>query len=158
MAKKGFENDKVLVALVALLLVGVVGFNLDKFTGNFTLTENKDIPIVTSFPKEIKAGEKINVNVQVRGACVHPEIEFHFGGVKYDGTTGNTGGRKGTVTEKGKFKFCKGDYELNKDNSFDVDYRTRPDWDGDYYAKVYYWKDRKTKDYVNSYFKVKPRK
>jgi len=152
-----FSNDKVLIALITIFLVAIIGSNLSDFTGNLTFTNNGKIPIVTSFPSEIKAGEKISINIQVRGACVHPEIEFFFGGVRYNGDIESTGGRKAEVTKKGRFKFCKDDSDLDADNSFTVEYRTRPNWDGDYYARVYYWKDRNTKDFLHSYFKVKPK-
>ena len=95
--------------------------------------------------------------MQVRNACVDPTIEFFFGGVKYDGTVTSSGGRKAEITKKGRFKFCKNDDDLDADNSFTVTYTTRPDWDGDYYARIYFWKDRDTKDYVNVYFTVKPK-
>ncbi|MAG52725.1 MAG: hypothetical protein CMH62_02065 [Nanoarchaeota archaeon] len=158
MADLNFSNDKVLIALVTIFLVGLIGTNLPQFTGNFTLTNNNDLPIVSTSPERIKAGEKLNINVQVRGACVDPEIELYFGGVRFDGTEDTNGGRKATITKKGRYKFCKNDYELDDTNSFTVSYRTRPDWDGDYFARVYYWEDRTTKDYLHSYFTITPNK
>jgi hypothetical protein len=152
-----FSNDKVLVALVTMFLVGAIGSTFSDFTGNFALRTNNDMPIVTTSPNPVGAGSKINVNVKVRGACVDPTVEFYFGGKKYDGTKESSGGRKADVTKKGKYKFCKGDYELDNKDSFTVSYRTRPDWDGDYYAKVYYWKDKDTKDDLRSYFRVRPK-
>ena len=152
-----FSNDKVIIALVTIFLIGLIGTSLSEFTGNLTLTNNGDIPIVTPLPNEVKAGGKINIKVQVRGACVHPEIEFFFGGVRYNGDKMSSGGRKAEITKKGHYRFCKGDTALDEDNSFTVSYRTRPDWDGDYYARVYYWKDRDTKDFLHSYFKVRPK-
>lgn len=156
MPVKNLGEDKVLIALVTIFLIGLIGTSLDQFTGNFTLQTNDNIPIVTIFPQQVIAGEKVNVKVQVRGACVDPTVEFFFGGVKYDGTREGSGGRKAEVTKKGRFKFCNGDYELDKDNTFTVSYQTRPDWSGDYFARVYYWKDKNTKDYLHSYFVVKP--
>ncbi|MAF51275.1 MAG: hypothetical protein CMH64_04260 [Nanoarchaeota archaeon] len=150
-------NDKVVIGLITIFLIAFIGSNLDQLTGNLTLTNNGQIPIVKISPNEIKAGEKANVNIQVRGACVHPKVELYFGGVRYDGEVQSSGGRKAEITKKGRFKFCKGDYELDSDNSFTISYRTRPDWDGDYYARVYYWKDRDTKDFLHSYFKVRPK-
>ncbi|MBU2639594.1 MAG: hypothetical protein KKG75_02685 [Nanoarchaeota archaeon] len=158
MNEQKLSEDKVLVALVVIFLVAIIGFNLDKFTGNLTLQENKDIPIVTVYPSEVKAGEKIYVNVQIRGACVDPTIEFFFSGIKYDGTISRPSFSLGDITKAGRYKFCKGDYGLDIDNSFTVSYQTRPDWDGDYYARVYYWKDRTTKDYLHSYFRMRPNK
>ncbi len=140
-----FSKDKVLVALVAMFLIGVIGSTFSDLTGNLTLRTNNDVPIVTTSSSVIGAGSKINVNVQVRGACVHPTVEFYFDGKKYDGTPESTGGRKAEVTKKGRYKFCKGDYGLDDKNSFIVSYRTRPDWDGDYYASVYYWEDKNKK-------------
>lgn len=158
MALKNLSEDKVLIALLAIFLIGLFGVNMEEFTGRFTLQTNDDIPIVTVLPQEVKAGEKINVNIKVRGACVDPTVEFYFSGVKYDGERGSSGGRKAEVTHKGRFKFCSEDYELDEDNSFTVSYQTRPNWDGDYFARVFYWKDRNTKDYLHSYFTIKPKK
>lgn len=157
MSSKNPSQDKVLIALLIIFLIGFIGTSLSELTGKFTLQSNEKVPVVTVSPQQIKAGEKINVNVQIRDACVDPTVEFFFGGTNYDGTKVSSGGRKAEVTEKGRFKFCKGDYELDKDNSFTVSYKTRPEWDGDYFARVYYWKDRRTKDYVHAYFVVKPK-
>ena len=156
MPQKTISQDKVLIALLTIFLIGIVGTSLSELTGKITLQNNEKVPIVTVSPQKMKAGETVNVNVKVRGACVDPTIEFFFGGTTYDGTKVNSGGRKAEVTEKGRFKFCKGDYELDKDNSFTVSYKTRPEWDGDHFARVYYWKDRRTKDYIHTYFVVKP--
>ena len=157
MVEEHLSKDKALVALTEIFLVAIIGFNLNKFTGNLTLVENKDIPIVTIYPQEIKAGEKIYVNIQVRGACMHPTVEFFFSGIKYDGTVARPSFSLGDTTKQGRYKFCKGDYGLDIDNSFTVAYQSQPDWDGDYYARVYYWKDRTTKDYLHSYFRVRPK-
>jgi len=156
MALKNLGEDKVFIALITIFLIGAVGTSFEQLTGGFTLQTNDDIPIVTVFPQEVKAGEKVNVNVKVRGACVDPTVEFYFGGVTYDGERTTSGGRKAEVTQKGRFKFCKDDYELDSVNSFSLSYQTRPEWDGDYFVRVYYWKDKNTKDYLHSYFTVKP--
>jgi hypothetical protein len=152
------KEDKVLIGLLMIFLVGAIGVNLENFTGNFLLKENGDVPLVTVTPQVLKAGEYVDVNVRVRGACVHPQIEFFFDGVKYDGTRTRPSFSLGDVTKSGRYKFCKNDYGLNKDQSFTVSYKTSPEWDGDYYARVYYWKDKDTKDYLHSYFKVRPNK
>ena len=133
-----------------------MGTSMEQFTGSFTVRVNGDMPIVTVSPRTITAGEKIDINVGVRGACVDPTVELYFDGVKSDGERIGSGGRKAEVTQKGRYKFCDGDYELDDTNSFTVSYQTRPDWDGEYYSRVYYWMDKDTKDYVHSYFTVKP--
>ncbi len=157
MALKNLGEDKVFIALLTIFLIGAIGTSFEQLTGGFTLQSNEDIPIVTVFPNEVKAGEKVNVNVKVRGACVVPKVEFYFGGVTYNGERTSSGGRKAEVTQKGRFKFCKDDYELDSTNAFSLSYQTRPDWDGDYFVRVYYWTNKNTKDYLHSYFTVKPR-
>lgn len=153
---KNFKEDKVIIALVVIFLVGTIGFNLENYTGNLLkLQEDKNVPIVSISPSVVTAGEYIEIKVKVRDACVHRTIDFFFDGTEYDGTKKNKGGRKATAIKPGRYKFCKRDYGL-VDSSFTLRYKTSPSWDGDYYARVYYWKDRTTKDYVHSYFKVKP--
>lgn len=157
MALKNLGEDKVFIALITIFLIGVIGTSIEQFTGNFAIRVNNDMPIVAVSPRTVTAGEKINVNVIIRGACVNPTVEFYFDGIKSNGERVNSGVRKAEVTQKGRYKFCNGDYELDEKNSFTVSYQTRPDWDGDYFARVYYWKDRNTKDYLHSYFTVKPK-
>ena len=155
MAIKNKKEDKVLIALIVIFLVSIIGFNLNKLTGGIVIQENKDVPIVTVSPSTIKAGEYVTVNVKVRNACVHPTVELFFSGTKFDGTKTHESFRLGDVTKQGRYKFCKGDYGL-KDNSFKVTYKTSAGWGGDYYARVYYWTEDNTKDYVHSYFRVRP--
>jgi len=141
--------------VAAIVLVAVIGFNFDKITGDVT----RDlIPSVTAFPAEVTAGEKINIKVRPNNGCVDPELGIYFSGVKSDGTHEGSSGRRAVVTQKGGFSICKNSKGiLDPDNTFTVNYQTRPEWDGEYYAKVFYWKDRTTKDSVNVYFDVKPK-
>ena len=157
MSEKILSEEKVLVSLIVIFLVAIIGFNLDRFTGNLMLMENKDIPIVTVYPQDIRAGEKIYVNIQVRGACVDSTVDFFFSGVKYDGSSERSSLRLGDAAKPGRYRYCLGDSGLDIDNSFTVSYQTRPDWDGEYYARVYYWPNSKTRDYLHSYFGVRPK-
>ncbi len=157
------EDKNILIAIVLIVLIALIGFNFEKVTGE---TIRHQIPIAsaykTNFPEqnEVKAGEKITVQVQVGDFCVDPEIGFYFGGITYAGEKTTSGGRKGTVTQKGHFKLCKGDVTLDSRNRFEIEYQTKPEWDGDHYARIYYYNepdgDRTHKDYINVYFKVKP--
>lgn len=152
------EKNKVIIAFVVLVLLALIGFNFDEITGKVT-TKNL-IPSVTAFPSEVKAGEMINIKIKPRDACVDPEVGFYFSGKKSDGSIVSSGGRKAVQQPEnvGAFKVCKGDAGiLDPDGSFTVSQRTRPEWDGEYYAKIYYWKDRKTKDSINAYFTVNPK-
>ena len=74
MSAKNLGEDKVLIALITIFLIGFIGTSLNQFTGNFTLQTNEDIPIVTVSPQQAVAGEKVDVKVQVRGACVDPTV------------------------------------------------------------------------------------
>jgi hypothetical protein len=151
------KDDKVLVGLITVFVVGLLGSNLLGITGNFSLTNNSQVPIVSSSQGVIKAGEKIDINIQVRGACVDPKVKFYFTGTKYDGRDFSNKVFEEQVVHNGRYKYCQGDYGLDKNNGLTVSYRTRPDWDGEYHARVYYWVDRTTKDYVDTYFKVQPK-
>ncbi len=149
------EKNKILIGVVAIVLIALIGFNFGSITGNVTggLT-----PEVTVFPSTVKAGEKINIKVKPNKGCVDPEIGFYFSGKLTDGRITSSGGRKGTVTHKGGYKVCKGDgLILDKDGTFTVSYKTEPIWDGEHFAKVFYWKDRNTKDSKNIYFNVLPK-
>ncbi len=154
------EKKGILVVMILIALIALIGFNFEKITGSFV--KNK-FPIVgvykTNFPEqnELKAGDPITIQVKVGEYCVNPKISFYFAGKTYAGEIKPAGVRQATVTQKGHFKLCKGDAALDDKNTFTLDYKTKPDWDGDYYARVYYWKDRTTEDYVNAYFRVKPK-
>ncbi len=150
------EKNKILIAAIAIVLIALIGFNFNNITGK---AAGSLMPDVTVFPGTVKAGEKINIKVKPNKGCVDPEIGFYFSGKLSDGSITSSGGRKGVVTHKGGYKVCKGDgLILDKDGTFTVSYRTEPIWDGEYYAKVFYWKDRNTKDSINAYFNVLPKK
>ena len=158
-------NRQILITIVLIALIALIGFNFEKITGGVI---KHSYPIVTAYrvdsngkelPEQnvLTAGETVKVKVKVGDYCVAPEISFYFGGVTYAGEKKSAGPRIVTVTQKGSSRICKGDsYLINKD-TFTVEYSTRPNWNGDYYARVYFWKDRSTKDYLNVYFKVKPK-
>ena len=150
------EKNNIVILIVAIVLVAVIGFNIDDITGEAV----KNLaPDVTVYPVTVKAGEKINIKVKPNKGCVDPEVGFYFSGKLNDGSITSSGGRKGTVTQKGGYKICKGEgLILDKDGTFTVSYRTEPIWDGEYFAKIYYWKDRSTKDSMNAYFNVLPKK
>ncbi len=150
------EKNNIVILIVAIVLVAVIGFNIDDITGEAV----KNLaPDVTVYPGTVKAGEKINIKVKPNKGCVDPEVGFYFSGKLNDGSITSSGGRKGTVTQKGGYKICKGEgLILDKDGTFTVSYRTEPIWDGEYFAKIYYWKDRSTKDSMNAYFNVLPKK
>ena len=153
--KDNMERNKVLIGAIAVVLIAIIGFNFNNIVGNATKSLAPD---VTVFPSTVKAGEKINIKVKPNRGCVDPEVGFYFSGKLNDGSITSSGGRKGTVAHKGGYKVCKGDgLILNKDGTFTVSYRTEPIWDGEHFAKVYYWKDRSTKDSVNGYFNVLPK-
>lgn len=149
------EGNKILIWFVAIVLIALIGFNFDSITGKAT----KNLPPdVTVFPETVKAGEKINIKVRPRNGCVDPEIGFYFSGKYSDGSIGSSGGRKGVVRHKGGYKVCKNDMLiLDDDGTFTVSYRTEPGWDGEYFGKIFYWKDRKTKESMNAYFNVLPK-
>ena len=146
------ERNKIILVSVGIVLLALIGFNFNNLTGRAT---GNLFPDVTVFPGKVNAGEIVEVKVKPRIGCVDPEISFYYTGKDSSGIVSSSGGRKGTVTQKGGFKICNNDKGiLNPDGSFTVRYRTEPGWDGEYYAKVYYWKDRNTKDYINAYFNV----
>lgn len=150
------ERNKIIIGAVAIVLIALIGFNFNNITGNVV---GSLVPDVTVYPSTVKAGEKINIKVKPNKGCVDPEIGFYFSGKLSDGSMTSSGGRKGTVTHKGGYKVCKGNgLILDKDGTFTVSYRTEPGWDGEHFAKIYYWKDRNTKDYVNARFNVLPPK
>lgn len=157
--QKSKVKKQILITIALIALIALIGFNFEKITGSVV----HQYPIVkvykTSYPQqnEVKAGEKVTVQVQVGDYCVDPEISFYFGGVTYSRKKTSAGPRIATVTKKGSSRICKGDTVLDSKNIFTIQYQTRPDWDGDYYARVYFWKDRDTKDYLNVYFTVKPK-
>ena len=152
-------NRKILISIVLIALIAFLGFNFEKITGGVI---KHSYPIVkvyqTNYPQqnEVKAGGQITVEVKVGDYCVAPEISLYFGGVTYAGEKKSSGPRIATVTKKGSSRICKGETVLDSKDTFTVQYSTRPNWNGDYYARVYFWKDRSTKDYLNVYFKVKP--
>ncbi len=149
------ERNQIIIGVVAAVLIALVGFNFSGVTGQVTGNLSPDI---TVYPNTVKAGEKINIKVKPKRGCVDPEIGFYFSGKLSDGSMTSSGGRKGTVTHKGGYKVCKGDgLILDKDGSFTVSYRTEPVWDGEHFAKIFYWKDRSTKDSMNAYFNVIPK-
>ncbi len=151
------EKNKILIVFVVLVLLALIGFNFDIITGRVT---GNLIPEVTAFPGEVKPGEMINIKIRPREGCVDPEVGFYFSGKNLDGSITSSGGRKAVQKAErvGAFKVCKRDKRiLDSDGSFTVTQRTRPEWAGEYFAKIYYWKDRKTKDSVNVYFTVKPK-
>ncbi|MBS3151276.1 hypothetical protein J4443_02765 [Candidatus Woesearchaeota archaeon] len=149
------ERNKILIGAIAIVLIALIGFNFNSITGNVVGNLKPD---VTVFPGTVKAGEKINIKVKPNKGCVDPEIGFYFSGKLSDGTIRSSGGRKGVVTHKGGYKVCKGNgLILDKDGTFTVGYRTEPNWDGEHFAKIFYWKDRNTKDSVNAYFNVLPK-
>jgi hypothetical protein len=153
------EKNKALMAFVVLVLLALIGFNFDAITGKVTTGKNL-VPSVTAVPIEIKAGDMIDIKIKPRDGCVDPEVGFYFSGKNIDGTITSSGGRKAVQQPEnvGAFKVCKRDKSiLDSDGSFTVSQRTRPEWSGEYFAKIYYWKDRKTKDSVNVYFTVKPK-
>lgn len=149
------EKNHFLIIGVAIILIALIGFNFDNITGE--VTKNL-MPDVTAYPQTLKAGEMINIKVRPRNGCVDPEIGFYFSGRLSDNSITSSGGRKSVVIQKGGYKICKGDgLILDKDGTFTVSYRTEPIWDGEYFAKVFYWKDRNTKSSVNIYFNVLPK-
>lgn len=163
MNKLDKQNIKVkkqlLIIIVLILLIAIIGFNFEKITGGVIKHQYPIVKVYKSgYPQqnEVKAGDKVTVQVQVGDYCVSPELSFYFSGVTYAGEKKSAGPRLATATKKGSSRICKGDTLLDSKNTFTVDYRTSPVWDGDYYARVYFWKDRTTKDYLNVYFKVKP--
>lgn len=152
-------NRQILITIVLIALIAFLGFNFEKITGGVIKHQYPIVKVYkTNYPQqnEVKAGDKITVEVKVGDYCVVPEISLYFGGVTYTGEKKSAGPRIATVTKKGSSRICKGETVLDSKNTFKVDYQTRPEWDGDYYARVYFWKDRSTKDYLNVYFKVKP--
>jgi len=149
------EKNHILIIVVGIVLVALIGFNFDNITGEAT---KNLMPDVTAYPQTIKAGEMINIKVRPRNGCVDPEIGFYFSGKLSDDSIVSSGGRKGVVTQKGGYKICKGDgLILDKDGTFTVSYRSEPGWDGEYFGKVFYWKDRNKKDSINIYFNVLPK-
>ena len=150
------EKNNIVILIVAVVLVAVIAFNIDNITGEAV---KRLAPDVTVYPSTVKAGEKINIKVKPNKGCVDPEIGFYFSGKLSDNSITSSGGRKGTVTQKGGYKICKGDgLILEKDGTFSVGYKTELGWDGEHFAKIYYWKDRNTKDSMNAYFNVLPKK
>ena len=149
------KRDQIIIGVVAIVLIALIGFNFNNITGKAT---GSLMPDVTVYPGTVKAGEKINIKVKPKIGCVDPEIGFYFSGKLSDGSMTSSGGRKGTVTHKGGYKVCKGDgLILDKDGTFTVSYRTEPIWDGEHFAKIFYWKDRSTKNSMNAYFNVVPK-
>lgn len=150
------ERDKIFMGVAAIVLLAIIGFNFDGITGNASLNL---VPDITIYPKDITAGEIISIKVKPNSACVDPEISLYFSGVNSDSSVTSSGGRKATVTQKGGFSICKNSKQiLDPDGTFTVTYQTRPDWDGQYYAKIFYWKDKKTQDSINGYFNVESSK
>ena len=144
------------MGVVAIVLLAVIGFNFEDITGNAV----KDLaPSVTIYPTDVNAGEKVNIKVRPNNGCVDPEIGLYFSGVKSDSTVDiGSNLRKTTITQKGGFSICKNSKGiLDPDGTFTLSYKTEPNWDGDYYAKIFYWKDRKTKESINVYFSVNPK-
>ncbi|MEK6952606.1 MAG: hypothetical protein AABX29_06335 [Nanoarchaeota archaeon] len=149
------EKNKVFIGIAAIVLIALIGFNFSGITGNVV---GGSAPDVTAFPGTVKAGEKINIKVKPNNGCVDPEVGFYFSGRLSDGSITSSGGRKGVVTQKGGYKVCKRDnLILDKDGTFTVGYRTEPGWDGEHFAKIFYWKNRDTKDSINIYFNVLPK-
>lgn len=149
------EKSKIIIIAAIVVLAAVIGLNFDKITGG--ATRGILMPTVTIYPMIVNAGEDVNIKVKPNKGCVDPEIGLYFSGRDSQGNVGSSGGRKASITQKGGFKICKGDgLILDKDGTFTVQYTTRPEWDGEYFAKVEYWKDRTTKDSINAYFKVNP--
>lgn len=149
------EKNKLIIGVIAVILIAVIGFNFGNLTGKVTKNLSPD---ATVYPNVVKAGEKINVKVKPNNGCVDPEIGFYFSGKLSDGSITSSGGRKGVVSHKGGYKVCKNDgLILDRDGTFTVSYKTEPGWDGEHFAKVYYWKNRNTKDSVNAYFNVLPK-
>jgi len=144
------------MGVTAIVLLAVIGFNFDDITGN--VTKNL-VPSVTIYPTSVNAGEKVNIKIRPNNGCVDPEIGLYFSGVKSDSTV-DTGSnlRQAVITQKGGFSICKNSKGiLDPDGTFTLSYKTEPNWDGDYYAKIFYWKDRKTKESINVYFSVNPK-
>lgn len=153
------KNKKILIIAILILAISLLSLNFEKITG---FASKQPLPEVTvykeNYPKqnELNAGEKITIAVKVKDACVIPEIELRAGSKTYSGTSRPASVRQATVTQKGHVKICKNDVVLDKEKKFYLTYKTKPDWDGDYFARVYYWKERNTKEYIDAYFKVKP--
>ena len=144
------------MGVVAIVLLAVIGFNFEDITGNAV----KDLaPSVTIYPTDVNAGEKVNIKIRPNNVCVDPEIGLYFSGVKSDSTV-DTGSnlRQAVITQKGGFSICKNSKGiLDPDGTFTLSYKTELNWDGDYFAKIFYWKDRKTKESINVYFSVNPK-
>jgi hypothetical protein len=152
------EKEKFMVVIAAIVFTAVIGLNFDAITGK--VTTGNLMPDVTTIPGTVKAGEMINIKIKPNEGCVVPEVGFYFSGKKSDGTIGSSGGRKAVQQPEsvGAYRVCKRDFGvLDDDGSFTVSQRTRPEWDGVHFAKIEYWKDRKTKDSINAYFNVEPK-
>jgi hypothetical protein len=151
------ERNKMFIGIAALVFIAIIGFNFDAITGK---TIGELAPSVTVHPETVKAGGMVDIKIRPRNGCVDPEVGFYFSGRLSDGSIMSSGGRKAVqqANNVGAFKVCKRDLGiLDADGSFTVSQRTRPEWDGEYYAKIFYWKDRKTKDSINVYFNVIPK-
>ena len=149
------KKNQIIIGTVAIVLIALVGLNFNSLTGQVVGNLSPD---VTVYPNVVKAGEKINIKVKPRGGCVDPEIGFYFSGKLSDGSITSSGGRKGTVTHKGGYKVCKGNgLILDKDGTFTVGYKTEPGWDGEHFAKIFYWKDRTTREAIHARFNVLPK-
>lgn len=56
------KNNRVLVAVILLIFVTLLSFNLNTITGS--LTKDKNVPYVSISPKLIDAGQRITVSVR----------------------------------------------------------------------------------------------
>ena len=123
--QKAKVKKQMLIAIALILLIALIGFNFEKITGGIIKHQYPIVKVYkTGFPQqnEVRAGDKVTVEVKIGEYCVDPEISFYFGGVTYSGEKKSAGPRIGTITKKGHYRFCKGDTSLTNKDTFTVEY------------------------------------
>ncbi len=138
--KKDFKISGItlLVSVIIILVVALIGFNLQSIT-SYNVSDIQKSTNIDVYPKTpIQAGEYINVEVFPGSKCVDRRAYIYYAA----GT-----GAKATLQPSGtsKQKICE---------PFTLNYKTSSDWANDpgvYYVKVF---DYGAKDFVKDIFVI----
>lgn len=69
------KRKNIIFGISVIILIALIGFNLNKMTGESVKEDPSKVPVVSVFPTEVKAGEKITAVVKLRGYCVSEYLE-----------------------------------------------------------------------------------
>ena len=145
--KKSKKESKIfIISLVAILLIALIGINLDKLTGNASTYPSFNVKTAVSIPmneKFINAGEYIHITVNPGPKCVNRIIGI------YDDADFRRATTQPKTSQFGSYK--------KLFTPFNVKFKTYANWapnedeTGIFFVKVF---DYETENYISTTFTI----